>query len=84
MHWHVARRLMNNPAFTSLTVLTLAIGIGANNAIFALIESVLLKPLPYPRSEERPTTRFFQPVSFFRNGPVFASKPQVSLYAWLD
>ena len=43
---------MNKPAFTALTVLTLAIGIGANSAIFAVIESVLLKPLPYPRSEE--------------------------------
>jgi len=43
---------MNKPAFTALTVLTLAIGIGANSAIFAVIDSVLLKPLPYPRSEE--------------------------------
>jgi predicted permease len=40
------------PVFTSVAILTLAIGIGANSAIFSVIEGVLLKPLPYPRSDE--------------------------------
>ena len=49
---HVLRRLARTPAFTAITVLTLAIGIGANTAIFSVIEGILLKPLPYPHSEQ--------------------------------
>ena len=46
------RSLARMPLFTGITVLTLALGIGANTAIFSVIEGVILKPLPYPRSEE--------------------------------
>ncbi len=49
---HVFRRLMQAPLFTVMTLLTLAIGIGANSAIFSVIEGVLLKPLPYPHPEQ--------------------------------
>jgi predicted permease len=49
---HVLRRLRRAPMFTSITLLTLAIGIGANTAIFSVVESVLLKPLPYPHAEQ--------------------------------
>jgi predicted permease len=47
----VLRRLSRAPLFTAITLLTLAIGVGANTVIFSVIEGVLLKPLPYPHSD---------------------------------
>ena len=48
---HLARRLLHAPVFTGVTLLTLAIGIGANTAIFSVLHGVLLKSLPYPKPE---------------------------------
>src|SRR5579884_417695 len=52
MNLKVFRQLLQRPGFTALSILTLAIGIGANTAIFAVIEGILLKPLPFTHSEQ--------------------------------
>ena len=47
----IVRRLWRAPVFTVITLITLAAGVGANIAVFSVVEGVLLKPLPYPHPE---------------------------------
>src|SRR3954469_8218276 len=66
------RRLRKSPGFAVTVLLTLAIGIGANTAVFSVIDTVLIRPLPYPHSEQLVSLWLNAPgaggLSSFQNG----------------
>jgi predicted permease len=77
---YALRMLRNNPGFTAVAVLTLALGIGANTAIFQLLDSIRLTALPLKNPEQLAQVRIIQPHG--RTGNFTSSHPDLTYPQW--
>lgn len=75
---YTGRLLRKNPGFAAVAIFTLAIGIGANTAIFSVMDAVLLRPLPYPDSNR--LIRIWQNEPRMGEGHLGAAPPEFTAY----
>src|SRR4051812_8227423 len=72
---YALRRLLQQPGFTIVAILTLALGIGANSAIFSVVDAVLLRPLPYHDGDRL--------IDIFSSSPS-GGRDEISVAEWQD
>jgi len=72
---HGLRRIQKNPGFAAVTIGVLALGIGANTAIFSVVNAVLVKPLPFPDSHRLVSVPHVPPPEIFPNQKTFSVSP---------
>jgi predicted permease len=80
---HALRVLLRRPGFTFAAVFTLALGIGATTAIFSVVYSVLIKPLPYPNADELVTIRY-SAAGIPNNGTSFSGSEPSMHFTYRD